>query len=107
MKQQTTFYQHVQHWQTIHKKDMIQCVLDYTSTYATGVKLDKNHWYEHVPKSVVKSQGGKVTILWNQQVQTDRTIPNNKPDIIICDNENRHCNLSRQICDKKKKLRRF
>ena len=28
------------------------------------------------------SQGGKVTILWNQQVQTDRTIPNNKPDII-------------------------
>ena len=24
----------------------------------------------------------KVTILWNQQVQSDRTIPNNKPDII-------------------------
>ena len=37
-------------------------------------------------KSVETSQGGKVTILWNQQVQTDRTIPNNKPDIIICDN---------------------
>jgi hypothetical protein len=30
---------------------------------------------------------GRVTILWNQQVQTDRTIPNNKPDIIIRDNE--------------------
>ena len=29
------------------------------------------------------NQGGKVTILWNQQAQTDRTIPNNKPDIII------------------------
>jgi len=27
--------------------------------------------------------------LWNQQVQTDRTIPNNKPDIIIRDNEKR------------------
>jgi len=25
--------------------------------------------------------------LWNQQIQTDRTIPNNKPDIIIRDNE--------------------
>jgi len=25
--------------------------------------------------------------LWNQQVQTDRTIPTNKPDIIIRDNE--------------------
>ena len=25
--------------------------------------------------------------MWNQQIQTDRTIPNNKPDIIIRDNE--------------------
>jgi len=25
--------------------------------------------------------------LWNQQVQTERTIPNNKPDIIVRDNE--------------------
>jgi len=47
----------------------------------------KKHWYEHVPKQVETSQGGKLTILWNQQVQTDRTIPNNKPDIIIGDNE--------------------
>ena len=39
-----------------------------------------------MPKSV-ESQGGKVTVLWNQQVQTDTTIPNNKPDIIIRDNE--------------------
>jgi hypothetical protein len=30
---------------------------------------------------------------WNQQVQTDRTIPNDKPDIIICDNENGTCML--------------
>jgi hypothetical protein len=46
-----------------------------------------------VPKSVETSQGGKVTILWNQQVQTDRTIPNNKPDIIIRDNEKGTCLL--------------
>jgi hypothetical protein len=31
--------------------------------------------------------------LWNQQVQTDRTIPNNRPDIIIRDNEKRTCML--------------
>jgi len=43
--------------------------------------------YEHVPKSVETSQGGKVTILWNQQVQTYRIIPINKPDIKIHDNE--------------------
>ena len=58
-----------------------------------GVQLDKRHWYEHVPKSVVTNQGGKVTVLWNQQVQTDRTIPNNKPDIIIQDNEKGTCML--------------
>jgi hypothetical protein len=59
----------------------------------TGVQLDKKHWYEHAPKSVETGQGGSVTILWNQQVQTDRTIPNNKPDIIIRDNEKRTCRL--------------
>jgi len=53
----------------------------------------QKHWYEHVPKSVETSQGGTVTVWWNQQVQTDRTIPNNKPDIIIRDNENGTCML--------------
>jgi len=42
---------------------------------------------------VETSQGGQVTILWNQQVQTDRTIPNNKPDVIIRDNEQGPCML--------------
>ena len=51
------------------------------------MQLDKKHWYEHVPKPVVTPQGGKMTILWNQQVQTDRTLPTNKPDIIIGDIE--------------------
>jgi hypothetical protein len=46
-----------------------------------------------VSKSVKTSRGGKVIILWNQQVQTDRTIPNNKPDIVICDNETGTCRL--------------
>jgi len=57
------------------------------------VEFGKKHWYEHVSKSVETSQGGKVTILWNQQVQTDRTILNNKPDIIIGDNEKGTCLL--------------
>jgi len=30
---------------------------------------------------------GKVTMLWNQQVQSDRNIANNKPDIMIHVNE--------------------
>ena len=46
-----------------------------------------------MPKSVQTSQGGKVTTMWNQQTQTGRTIPNNKPDIIIRDNEKGTCLL--------------
>jgi hypothetical protein len=58
------------------------------------VQLDKKHWYEHVPKSVETSPGGKITILWNPQVQTDRTIPNNKTHIAIWDNEKGTCMLT-------------
>jgi hypothetical protein len=58
----------------------------------TGVNWNK-HWYEHVPKSVETSQGGKVKLLWNKQVQTDRTNLNNKPDIIMRDNEKGTCML--------------
>ena len=46
-----------------------------------------------MPRSEETSQGGKVTILWNQQMQTDRTIPYNIPDIIIRDNEKGTCML--------------
>ena len=31
--------------------------------------------------------------MWNQQVQIDRTVHNNKPDIIISDNEKGTCRL--------------
>jgi hypothetical protein len=47
----------------------------------------------HVPKLVETNHEINITILWSQQVQTDRTIPNNKPDIIIRDNENGTCIL--------------
>jgi hypothetical protein len=57
-----------------------------------GTIRSKN-WYEHVPKSGETSRGGKVNILWNQQIQTDRTIPNNKPDIVLHDYEKETCML--------------
>jgi len=72
---------------------MIECVPNYNICKETGVQLDKKHGYEYVPKSVETNQGGKVTILWNQQLQTDRTIPNNKPNIIIRYNEKGTCML--------------
>jgi len=70
-------------------------VHSYTATYARKQRYSwtNKHWYEHVPKSVEKSQGDKVTVLWYEQIQTDRTIPNNKPEIIICCNGKGTCML--------------
>jgi hypothetical protein len=51
------------------------------------IKLEKEHWYEHVPKIAETRHEVKLIVLWNKIVQTDRTIPNYKPDIIIRDNE--------------------
>jgi hypothetical protein len=50
-----------------------------------GVKLDNEHWYEHVPKLGETSNEGK------EKVQTNRKIRNNKPDIVIRDNEKGTC----------------
>ena len=46
-----------------------------------------------MPNSVETSHKGKVAILWNNQVRTDRIIPNNKPDIKIRDNKQGTCML--------------
>ena len=79
--------------QYIKRHDRVSAQLHFNLCKETGVQLDKKHWYEHVPTSVETSQGGNVTILWNQQIQTDRTIPNNKPDIIIHNDEKGTCML--------------
>jgi hypothetical protein len=60
----------------------------------TGVKLENKHWCNHVLKSVGTCHEGKVIILRNQQLRTDRTIANNKPDIIIRDNKKETCMLT-------------
>jgi len=51
------------------------------------VKLENERWYDHVPKLAETDREGKVTVLWIQQVETDRTIRDNKPDTIVRDNE--------------------
>jgi hypothetical protein len=58
--------------QYVKRHDRVCAQLHFNICKETGVKLDKKHWYEDVPKSIETSQEGKVTILWNQQVQTDR-----------------------------------
>ena len=49
----------------------------------TAVELGSEHWYDHVETS----GEAKVNMLWNQQVKIDKTIPNNKPAIVVRDNE--------------------
>jgi hypothetical protein len=66
---------------------MMEWVLNCILTYAMKrVKLDNEHWYD-MPKFIETSEAGKITVLWNQQVKTDRTIPNNNLDVIIHDNK--------------------
>jgi hypothetical protein len=43
------------------------------------VELSNERWYQHVPKAVETGHEGNVAILWKQQVQTDKPIPNHKP----------------------------
>jgi len=69
--------------QYIKRHDRVSAQLHFYICKETGIKLDQKHGYEHVPKSVETGQGGKITILRNQPVQTDRSIPNNKSDSII------------------------
>jgi len=49
--------------------------------------------YERATKSVERSDKSTVIVLWNQQVKTDRTIPNIKPDTIIHYNRKGRCLL--------------
>ena len=48
-------------------------------------------WYEHVPQTV--TEGENVTILWDMQIQTDRKISANKPDIVIKDKKEKFCTI--------------
>jgi hypothetical protein len=58
-----------------------------------GIKLDNDYWNGHVLKSVETSHEGKVTILWNLPVQTDKTIRIGKPDVMVHDNGKGTCML--------------
>jgi len=43
-------------------------------------EIIQEHCYDCVPKLVATSHSNNVPMLWNQQVKSDRTSPNNTPD---------------------------
>ena len=54
----------------------------------TEVESDNEQRYDRLPKLVETGHEGTVTTVWEQQVQTDTTIPDNKQNILIRDREN-------------------
>ena len=58
--------------QHIQRHDSVCAQLHFNTCKETGVKLDNEHWYKNAPK-LVKIPEDKITILWNPQMQTDRT----------------------------------
>jgi hypothetical protein len=74
-------------------KDTIECVHNYTSTY---VRKQGYNWTKNTGTNMSQSRnrpGRQRNHTVESKVQTDRTIPNNKPDILIRDNEKRTCML--------------
>ena len=93
MREWNTSYQHAQYWQGNNTKNHGELCAEPRCNICkeTGEKLDTKHRCEHVPNLVETGHEGKVTILWNQQVRTDRTIPNSEPDSVMCDNGQGTC----------------
>jgi len=58
------------------------------------VKLYNELWHDHVLKPAETCHNGKVNILWNKQVQTERTIHNSKSENTIFDFEKGTCVLT-------------
>jgi len=54
--------------QYMKRHDRVCAQLHFNISNEIEVKLDNQHWYDHVPKSVAISHEGKVTMLWNQEV---------------------------------------
>ena len=51
----------------------------------------KEQWYEHEPMTVTRKDS--ITILWDMPIHTDRTIPANRPDIVLKNKKGKTCLL--------------
>ncbi|KAL1447790.1 hypothetical protein WDU94_009835 [Cyamophila willieti] len=74
----------------LDRHNFVAAHLHYNICKAYNITVGEK-WYEHSPDPVVNTQD--VTIIWDTQVQTDRGIKANKPDIIIKDKKRRTCQL--------------
>jgi hypothetical protein len=47
----------------------------------------RENWFPHIPMSV--NEYDDITVLWNQEVQTDREVLANRPDKIVKNKKDR------------------
>jgi len=73
--------------QCIQRHDTVCAELHCNICKEIGGELYSKHRYGHLPKFVHIGRKPKVTVLWIQQCKPTEFFPNNKPDIIICDNK--------------------
>ena len=69
---------------------MIECVgaeQHFDTCKEIEVESDNEQRYDHVPKLVETGHEGTVTTVWDQQMQTDTTLCDSKPNILIRDYE--------------------
>jgi hypothetical protein len=65
--------------------------LHYSICKILGIETAEN-WYSHIPKPVCQHED--ITVLWNQEIQTDWEVLANRPDIIIKNKKYNICLLT-------------
>jgi hypothetical protein len=68
----------------IKRHDKVCAQLHFNIYKVIRLKLDSKHWYNHVPKQV------KIIRIMETASAKNRTISNNKPDVIIRDKTKEH-----------------
>jgi hypothetical protein len=70
----------------IIRHDEVCANLHYSVCKTLGTETTEN-WYPHIPKAVCQNED--ITVLWNQGVQTDREVLENRLDILIKSNKDK------------------
>jgi hypothetical protein len=72
------------------RHDRVGAHLHYSICKALGIKTTEK-WYTHMPKPVCEHED--VTVLWIQEVHTDREVLTNRPNVIIKNRKEKMCIL--------------
>ena len=73
----------------LHRHDRLGTYIHWRLCQHYEMPNTADQWYQHVPAPVITSK--KITILWDTEVNTDRAILANKPDIIVKDRDSSQC----------------